>query len=263
MKTIIAFIQTRMKSSRLPGKALLSLCGRTVIGHLIDRIRAVSLIDDIVVATSKEKEDDSIQEFCENKGVACVRGSETDVCGRMYDATKRYPSHHYLRFCGDAPMQDPEVIEKVIRFHLKAEADYTTNGIGETRTFPLGIDVRIAKKRLFTESFQKRDNSLREMENPLAQVHNYPERYNISLYKAAGPLKRPELRFIVDYPEDMDILREVFNALYYKNPLFGCHEAIVYVDSHPHLKKLMNLIKDHLRHRKSQTSKDIGYRLKC
>ena len=153
-------------------------------------------------------------------------------------------------------MQDSGVIDEVIKFHLNAGADYTTNGVKETRTFPLGIDVRIAKRQLFIDSFRERDESLQNAENPLAYVHIHPQNYKISLYEASAPLRRPELRFIVDYSEDMAILRRVFNALYVNNPLFGCAEAIAYVDSHPQLKELMGVVTQYVQERALNLEKE-------
>ncbi|MCK4532346.1 NTP transferase domain-containing protein [bacterium] len=263
MHRVIALVQVRMSSSRLPGKALMPLCNRPILGHIIDRIRAAHLVDNIVIATSNREQDNCISKFCKQENVVCERGDEVDVCKRMYDVMEKYSADNYLRFCGDAPMHDPEVIDSIIRFHLETGADYTTNGVGQTRTFPLGIDVRIAKGYLFIDSFEKRDDSLKKAENPLAYVHNHLEKYKISLYKAPIEITRPELRFIADYPEDMGVLKTVFDAFYPDNPLFGCREAIYYVDSHPHLKETMNTVKSHLSKRISSTLRDASYKRKC
>ena len=263
MHKTIALVQVRMGSFRLPDKALLKLCNRPILGHIFDRIRASCLVDNIIVATSNKKTDNSISEFCIQENIICEKGDEEDVCKRMYDVIQKYPAENYLRFCGDAPMQDPGVIDNIIRFHLETGADYTTNGVGQTRTFPLGIDVRIAKKYLFIDSFEKRKDSLKNAENPLAYVHNHLEKYKIFLYKAPLEITRPELRFIADYPEDMEILKAVFDALYPDNPLFGCREAIHYVDSHSRLKEIMNTVKFRLSKRISKTSIDDSYKRKC
>ncbi len=260
---IVALIQVRMGSSRLPGKAMHLLCGRPLLGHLIDRISAACSVDETVVVTSDKDADDRIESFCRKENILYLRGSEDDVCARMNEAVKRFPAGHYLRFCGDAPMQDPEIIDAVVALHLREKADYTTNGVGDTRTFPLGLDVRIAGKKLWQDSFLRRDQALKKMENPLAYVHAHLENYRCSLYRAQGDCLRPELRFIADYPQDLKILEEVFEILYKQNKYFRCADAVACVDSRPCLKGLMNEVKDLLKIRKSETSVDTSYRLRC
>lgn len=263
MKNVVALIQVRMGSSRVPGKALIPLCGRPLLGHLLDRVRSSALVDDVVVATSNLERDDCIEQFCCCEKVSCVRGSEDDVCKRMNTAVQMHPAHHYLRFCGDAPMQDKVIISEVIRLHLDSGADYTTNGVDEERTFPLGLDVRIARRELFIDSLRERGDELRNRENPLAFVHENRSGYNLATFKATGQRLRPELRFVADYPEDVRMLGDVFDALYPIEPLFGCKRAIDYVDGNPSLKRLMNSVKDQLSRRTSATSSDTSYIQKC
>ncbi|MFC2156804.1 hypothetical protein ACFLT9_03105 [Acidobacteriota bacterium] len=101
------------------------------------------------------------------------------------------------------------------------------------------------------------------MENPLAYVHNNMEKYKTALYSIEGECARPELRFNVDYVEDVTILDEIMRALSAENPFFGCREVINYTDAHPHLKRLMNIVKDHLSKRDSLTSLDESFLSRC
>lgn len=263
MKECIAIIQARMASSRLPGKVLLPLCGRPVLGHITDRLRASTYVNDVVVATSDNQSDDGIQIFCIDEGIQCIRGSESDVCKRFKDTINKYSARHYLRVCGDSPIQDVSIIDNVIREHIKSNADYTTNGFEETRTFPKGVDVRIARRELFLECYEERDSQLKLMENPLAYVHEHLKDYNVGIYRADSAMRRPELRFVADYAEDMKILNSVFEKLYRDNELFGCADAVRHVDYYPELKKLMNVVKGKLAMRMSKTSVDGSFKQLC
>jgi len=250
---IIAIIQARMGSERLPGKVLMELGNKPVLQVAVNRIEPASKIDLIVVATSDKAADDPIEDFCLKTNIDCIRGDEDDVCRRFFKVVESFPAEHYLRFCADSPMQDPRIIDQVIKKHLDDCADYTTNGVGSSRTFPLGMDVRIAKRQLFIDSFQKRNSSLISMENPLAYVHNNYKKYKLSLYKAKGKLKRPELRFILDYKEDLEILRNIFSALSRKSEMFSCEQAIDYIDQNREIKEKMRQLMYKYENRKVKT----------
>ena len=118
MKTI-ASVQVRMGSSRLPGKVMLSVCSRPLLGHLLDRLRLSKTLDGIIIATSTAVENDVIEEFCRKEGVACFRGSETDVLDRTLQSLKSMAATVGVEVFGDGPLIDPEVIDQVVDYYVK------------------------------------------------------------------------------------------------------------------------------------------------
>ena len=117
--SVIAIVQARMGSTRLPGKVLMNLEDKTVLEHVIDRIRFSKYVDDIVVATTISKDNLRIVELCANLGVSVYCGSEDDVLDRYYQAAKLFKADNIVRITSDCPVIDPKVIDDVITFHLK------------------------------------------------------------------------------------------------------------------------------------------------
>jgi len=129
---IVAVVQARMGSSRLPKKSLADICGRPMLARLLDRVRAVRLLDKIVVATTDQASDDPIAQFCQQEGVSCFRGSEQDVLDRFYCAAKKLGADTVVRITADCPLIDPEVIDKVIVSFKNGDCDYASNALRYT-----------------------------------------------------------------------------------------------------------------------------------
>ncbi|HHQ47945.1 MAG TPA: acylneuraminate cytidylyltransferase, partial [Acidobacteria bacterium] len=112
---VVAVLQARMGSTRLPGKVLMDLAGRPVLGWAVERLRRAGTLDELVVATSDRDGDDPIVVFCERMDVPCYRGSEDDVLDRYYRAARRYHADVVVRVTGDDPLIDPGVVDQVVR----------------------------------------------------------------------------------------------------------------------------------------------------
>jgi spore coat polysaccharide biosynthesis protein SpsF len=129
----VVLIQARMGSSRLPGKVLLPLGARPVLGHVVDRCRSVS--PRVVVATSTEAEDGAIERWCAQEGVSCVRGSRDDVLARFLAALDAHPAEAGVRVTADCPLVDVEVLRAVRDVVARDEADYAC----AAPPWPLGL----------------------------------------------------------------------------------------------------------------------------
>jgi len=116
---IVCIIQARMGSTRLPGKVMLDLCGKTVLERVVERVKRIKNIDEIVVATTTKKDDDIIIEKALNCGVKVFRGSEEDVLSRYYLAAKKYDANVIVRITSDCPLIDSIVTENIIYYYLK------------------------------------------------------------------------------------------------------------------------------------------------
>jgi spore coat polysaccharide biosynthesis protein SpsF len=124
---VVVSIEARMGSSRLPGKVLMDLCGKPVIGWLVDRLRECRTVDEIVLATSTGKGDDVLAKWCTDNGVRCFRGSEDDVLKRVVDAHREAKTDVIVEITGDCPLTDPDVVDLGVETFLSNECDYLTN----------------------------------------------------------------------------------------------------------------------------------------
>src|ERR1700691_2516384 len=133
---VVAIIQARMGSTRLPGKVLADICGRPMLRHVIERTRRSETLDEVIVATTEEPADDTIAAFCCEHCVSCFRGSEHDVLDRYYEAARRFAAEAIVRITSDCPLIDPEVIDNTARKFLLERPDYASNCL--VRTYPRG-----------------------------------------------------------------------------------------------------------------------------
>jgi spore coat polysaccharide biosynthesis protein SpsF len=140
---IIAVLQARLSSSRLPGKVLKPILDQPMLALQIERIKRSQLIDQLVVATSTSPEDEQISKLCQEIEVVSFRGSLDDVLERVYQAAKPYSPTYLVRLTGDCPLCDPELIDQVIQFHVDGNYDYSSNCL--IPTYPDGLDVEICR----------------------------------------------------------------------------------------------------------------------
>ena len=138
---VLAILQARMGSTRLPGKVLRPIMGKPMLLRMIERVRASQEVDHLVVATTVSPSDDVIEEFCRKHSIRCFRGSENDVLDRFFQAARKFGGQSIVRITGDCPLMDPEVLDKVIRCYFLGAYDYASNTV--ECTFPDGLDVEV------------------------------------------------------------------------------------------------------------------------
>ena len=206
---VLAIVQARMGSSRFPGKALADICGRPMIWHVIERARRASRINQIVVATTDRRSDDSIADFCADQALACFRGSEHDVLDRFYQAAKKFDAQSVVRITGDCPLIDPNVIDRVIDRFADGKWDYASNTL--RYTYPDGLDTEVfsfaALERAWHEATKSSD---REHVTPFMKCEPFAVR-SVENNKAL-PMGAP-LRWTVDYPSDLEFVRRIYSKL--------------------------------------------------
>lgn len=230
---ILAVLQARVSSSRLPGKVLAEVLGAPMILRQVERVRRSGLIDQLVIATSQDPSDDLLAELCSKEDLAIFRGSLSDVLGRFYGACAKINPHHVVRLTGDCPLADPEVIDHVIEKHLEDLNDYTSNTI--TPTFPDGLDVEVFTFKALEEAFQEAQlPSEREHVTPF--IYKRPHRYKLGCLTFEEDLSY--LRWTVDEPVDLNFVREVYQALYPGNPSFGMLDVLELLKRRPDLAEM-------------------------
>ena len=232
--TVLAILQARVSSTRLPNKVLAPILGRPMLARQIERLRRATSLDNLVVATSDDVSDDQLAALCAAIGVHCYRGSLHDVLARFQGASVAHgPADHIVRLTGDCPLADPAVVDAIVLHHLTSGADYTTNAIQPS--WPDGLDVEVMRAEILQRAFDEaRLPSEREHVTPY--IHKRPELFRVEHVKGDRDLSN--LRWTVDEAADLAFVSEVYAALYLKNPAFDTSDILVLLEQRPELAKL-------------------------
>jgi spore coat polysaccharide biosynthesis protein SpsF len=218
-----ATIEARMSSTRLPGKVLLEAAGKPMLERMIERVRRVPSLDGIVVATTINPGDDPVAELARRLGVGVFRGSEDDVMSRVLGAAQAHGVDVIVELTGDCPVIDPGLIERVIEAYRTSGADYCSNVL--TRSYPIGMDTQVFATRILADALGRTDDPV-DREHVSLFIYRHPELYRLHNVSADPRHQRPELRLTLDTPEDLRMLRAVFEALLPEHPEFGLDDIL-------------------------------------
>jgi spore coat polysaccharide biosynthesis protein SpsF len=234
---VLAIVQARMGSTRLPGKVLMKIEGKTILEHVINFLQFSKNIDDIIVATTDEPTDDEIEVLIKNLGVKCYRGSSSDVLKRYYDCAKQFKGDIIVRITADDPIVDPVLIDKVIDKCKNTRCDYATNLLH--RTYPLGISGE-AFSFTMLEKLYVNQLDLLSREHVTHDMLINPKLYDIEEVFAPPGLERPSWRLTVDYMEDLQLMRKIFSALYKPNSFIKYESLVDFLDKNQKLFDINN-----------------------
>ena len=227
---IVATIEARMTSSRLPGKVLLPAHGRPLIQHLIERLRAVPSLDEIVLATTTNIADDMLATLAEKQGIGLFRGSEDDVMNRVIGAAESVNADIIVEITGDCPIIDPDIIEQTICMFLHHDVDYVSNT--HIRSYPDGMDTQVYRLETLKRSAAMTDDQL-DHEHVTLHIRNHPEIFSKVHLVAPPSLWWPELGLTLDEEADYLLLSRIIEKLYPFNPIFGCNEVLALLRQYP------------------------------
>jgi spore coat polysaccharide biosynthesis protein SpsF len=233
---IVAIIQARMGSSRLPGKVLKDIGGAAMLQRVVVRARRARSLGRVVVATTTDPGDDLLAAFCRRQGFPVFRGDPYDVLDRYYQAAKRFDSEIIVRLTADCPVIDPREIDRTVSAFLEAKVDFAANRLPPPwhRTTPIGMDTEVV-------TFQALERAWREAEAQYTREHVMPYlyeeagRFNILLVDHDPDLG--ELRLTVDTSEDLELVRKVY-AHFGNSDEFSMGEMVALLESHPELRQL-------------------------
>lgn len=229
-------IQARMGSTRLPGKVMMAVSGKPLIGHMIDRLRQANLVDRIIVATSTDSSNDNMCDYLEQMGISVFRGNEDDVLERFYLAAKSYNLKYIVRLTADCPLVDPHIVDKFINEYFAQKADY----LASDQTWAEGLDTEIFSFPILETAYRNAKKQS-EREHPTMYFHNHPQLFNI--VKFQSPTDDSKYRITVDEPQDLEVVKCIFKALYKDgNGYFGMKEIKSYLDEHPEIYKINSFI---------------------
>lgn len=233
MRTV-AVVQARSRSERLPGKVLLPLGGRTVVEHVL-RAAAAAPVDEVVLATTDLPDDDALAAEGERLGVRTFRGSEDDVLGRFVAALEGDPAEIVVRVTADNPLQDPAIMAAVLERFGRGDCDYAANGL--ERTWPRGLDCEVVSREALERSHRD-GHRPEDREHVTVYVRTHPELFRLAGVRAPAAETWPDLRLTLDTPEDLELLRRVFDALYDGSTAPRAGEVIAWLREHPEVARL-------------------------
>lgn len=227
---IIALLQARFSSTRLPGKVMLPILGKPMLMHQIERIAQSQRIDKLIVVTSSDPSDDVIAKLCADNNTAHFRGDLNNVLDRFYQAAQAYNPSTIVRLTGDCPLTDYRVIDAVIDLHCTSNADYTSNVLPPT--FPDGVDVEVFTYQCLQQAWrQALLPSHKEHVTPF--INTQPHRFAIKNFTHAVDLS--SLRWTVDEPADFAFVTEIYQHLYEQNPSFSMNDILRLLEQNPQL----------------------------
>ncbi len=231
MKSVAAFIQARMGSSRLPGKVLKELNGIPVILHIVMRLKQSRYIDNIVLLTSFNEENDELVKLAKRHNINVFRGSEENVLARFQQASLVYPSDHIVRITGDSPFVDVGVCDLLLQTYFEKQVDYAFL----SEQFAEGVDCEVFK----TSVLSSLDTAaLRESEREHVTLHFYENKLNqFSTYEMQNTTDDSSYRFTLDTPEDWQVIKEL--ARFTNDTVNINYQNIKNIlDAYPHIKQI-------------------------
>lgn len=236
---IAVIIQARTTSTRLPNKVLMELTpGKSMLWHLIERLKLAKKIDEIILAIPDTKENDVLEKFAKENNLKYFRGSEKDVLLRYYETAKAFKVDIIARITSDCPLIDPETVDKVVAEHLRSKADYTANVL--KRTFPKGLDVEVLSFEALEKSF-KETKERSDREHVTLYIREHPEKFKRVNLENEKNLSH--LRWTVDEKEDLEFVREVYKRLYKGGKIFLTKEIVELLKKEPKLIEINKEIK--------------------
>jgi spore coat polysaccharide biosynthesis protein SpsF len=229
---MVAIIQARMGSTRLPGKVLMDIGGQTMLARVVSRVRRSTLIDEIVVATTINEKDDPIVTECRNLGVPYFRGSEEDVLDRYYQAALAHKAEGIVRITSDCPLIDPGEVDKVVREFLSQEPDYASNSL--ERTYPRGLDAEVMTMEGLAKAWQEAKEFYQRV-HVTPYIYQNPRLFRLCSVKANKDYS--SYRWTVDTSEDLSLVRTVYARLACKD-VFSWRDALDILEDEPQLAEL-------------------------
>ncbi|MDP2030672.1 MAG: glycosyltransferase family protein [Thiobacillus sp.] len=227
---VVATIEARMNSTRLPGKVLLPAMGEPMLMHLVRRLRAVPSIDEIVIATTVNASDQPIVEFARSADVACYRGSEDDVLARVIGAGESAQAEVLVEITGDCPVIDPDLIGQTIQMFFHHQVQYASNSL--VRSYPDGMDTQVMWLEALKSSAARTTDQL-DHEHVTRFICHNPELYPRVHLIAPSSLHWPDLGLTLDEESDYQLLKKLIEELAPTDPLFSCHDMIRLLRQHP------------------------------
>lgn len=224
----VAIIQARTGSTRLPGKVLMSIVGKPLLWHIVNRLKYCKNIDTIVVATTDKESDKPILDVARQIGVNAFAGNEEDVLDRYYQAAKKFHGQIIVRLTADCPLLEPKIVDKLIDYYLTNSVDYVNTG----PTFPEGLDTEVFSFSALKKAWTNAQNHF-EREHVSIYIHEHPELFKLATLENDRDLSC--IRLTVDRHEDLIVVRKIFEQLYREGEVFHIDQVLSFLENHPEI----------------------------
>ncbi len=232
---VVIVVQARMSSSRLPGKVMLPVLGKSILSRMIDRLLMISHKAQIIIATSDERKDNIIEQEALQMNIPCYRGSLHNLLDRHYRAAKQLNADIVLKIPSDCPLIDPRIIDDVLDFYFtrRGKYDYVSNL--HPATFPDGNDVEIITMDCLEKTWKEAKRIL-ELEHTTPYIWDNPGKFNIgNVVLDTGEDYSMTHRFTIDYEADYQFITRVFGELYTENPGFSYRDILDLLEDKPEI----------------------------
>lgn len=238
---IIATIEARMNSSRLPGKILKEVCQKPILQHIYERAKRATKVHQVAIITTLNPLDNATEAFCQKNNFDFFRGSEDNVLDRLISAGDYFQTDYIMQLTGDCPFVEPRLIDHCIDLYFdqnqKPRFDYFSNRLRPT--FPTGLDVQIYPLHVLKKVADLTQDPT-DQEHGAFYIYNHPEIFKLGTF-TSNNLKCPEKRWVLDYPEDFEFTKVVYEALYEKNPHFDHYDILRFLEKNPEVEKINDM----------------------
>jgi len=240
----IAIIQARLGSTRLPGKVLLEVEGKPILLHIINRLKRVKKLDEVIVATSNLKINSKIISFCEKNNIKYYAGSEDNVLDRFYNAALVYKPKNVIRITGDCPLLDSNLINELINYYEKNNYDYcgiaTGAGVANKKgifRYPDGLDAEIFKFSVLEKAYKNAISKL-HLEHVTPYIWENHKLFNLGVLYSDKDYSN--FRWTLDNIEDFKLIKWIYSKLYQKNNYFNMFDIIKLLEKNKEVLKQNN-----------------------
>ena len=248
-----------MSSTRLPNKIMMPLADKPLLVRMMERVRASKIANDYVVATTSSVEDDKVAELCESENINCFCGHPSDLLDRHYKSGLKFNADVVVKIPSDCPLIDYEIIDKVLEYYLKNKDRFDFVSNLHPATYPDGNDVEVIPMKILETAWREAKMPL-EREHTTPFIWENPKRFSIGNVEwETGLDYSMSHRFTIDYYEDFEFIKSVYDNLYEKNPSFGLNDILKLLDEKPDLMEInkkyagVNWYRNHLNELKTIT----------
>lgn len=237
-KKILVVIQARRSSSRLPDKIMMPLAGKPLLIRMYERVKSSKTSKEIVIATTTNKEDDSVAELCKVNNIKFFRGHPDDLLDRHYKAAVENDADIVVKIPSDCPLICPDVIDEVLKYYTDNENKFDFVSNLHPATFPDGMDVEVMPFNIL-ETVWKEANKNFEREHTTPYIWENPEKFRIGNVEWKTGLDFSMThRMTIDYKEDYEFIKKIYEELYDEKKIFTLCDMMMLLDKKPELKKI-------------------------
>lgn len=226
---VVAILQARVGSSRLPGKVLADLGGQPLLGQIVRRLALAREIDRLVIATTDLPQDDQIEALATRLGVPCFRGAEEDVLDRYYQAARLFGAEVVVRVTGDNPLVDGVLVDWVVDHVMASDPPFDYVDTWYSRTFPVGLSVEVFSLSALSAAWQEDGNNIEWREHVAPFIYHHPERFRCLHLRCWKDYSH--MRLTVDVPEDLALVRLIYKESAGDPP--GWPDILAFLEAHP------------------------------